>query len=720
MLRRKAVLLAVTALICAVLTQAAPGATAATTLAAPTSLSSSSQSTTAIAVRWSTVTGASGYRVDYSTKTSLSGAKSVSTTAARTELTGLAAGTTYYLRVRAVTAKAQAGKATSTLKVTTLAKGGYSDLAPTGLKHVSRSTTSVSLQWSAVGTGRSYEVQLSSSSKFTTRTSITATAASTRFVNVRAGATYYARVRVVTTAHKPASQYSATLKLTTKAYPYKPLTAVKRLDSATTALAVGWSAQPGAYRYRVRYSTSSAMTNAQISYTSTNRVELTGLKPGARYYVQARVVADNLDALNNYSTAVALSTPKSGHSFLAPTGLRLTELSSTSVALDWATRGTSGYQVVVATNSALTGAFTITSDASSATVTGLKPRTHYWVAVRVVSSSGAALSANSTRLSLTTEPSGKAVVRVASYNVRCHYCSDTPMTNERPWTERRSGIVATILDQHPDVVGLQEASQTRLIGADGKALKVSQFDDIVNRLGSPYKITNPYRYNCVNGYSASKCTAKARGASKGTKIIYNSSTVKLVSQGTQRLTSPKGKYRYAVWAVFTDRASGKSFFFVNTHLEYEKDTAGSTYFYDLRRTQAADLVALIKARNKGLPVVITGDFNSSKKTVPDNAPYDVVTQAGFVDPLGNGYQSTSPSNATVQKRIRTNYNSYNGYALDPPKSGNVNGTYVDYLFTSASVSVPEWETVLNLDSKGRQQGVIPSDHNMIRATVELT
>ena len=63
MLRRKAVLLAVTALICAVLTQAAPGATAATTLAAPTSLSSSSQSTTAIAVRWSTVTGASGYRV---------------------------------------------------------------------------------------------------------------------------------------------------------------------------------------------------------------------------------------------------------------------------------------------------------------------------------------------------------------------------------------------------------------------------------------------------------------------------------------------------------------------------------------------------------------------------------------------------------------------------------------------------------------------------------
>ena len=118
MLRRKAVLLAVTALICAVLTQAAPGATAATTLAAPTSLSSSSQSTTAIAVRWSTVTGASGYRVDYSTKTSLSGAKSVSTTAARTELTGLAAGTTYYLRVRAVTAKAQADSDVQELRVT--------------------------------------------------------------------------------------------------------------------------------------------------------------------------------------------------------------------------------------------------------------------------------------------------------------------------------------------------------------------------------------------------------------------------------------------------------------------------------------------------------------------------------------------------------------------------------------------------------------------------
>ena len=293
------------------------------------------------------------------------------------------------------------------------------------------------------------------------------------------------------------------------------------------------------------------------------------------------------------------------------------------------------------------------------------------------------------------------------------------MTNERPWTERRSRVVSTVLDQHPDVIGLQEASQTRLIGTNGTPLKQSQFDDIVQRLGKPYAITNPYRYNCVNGYSASKCKPKSRGASKGTKIVYNTSTVKLIKSGTQRLTSPKGKYRYAVWATFTHRATGKSFFFVNTHLEYEKDLAGSTYFHDLRKLQAQDMVAVIKDRSGGLPVVIAGDFNSSKKTIPENAPYDVVTEAGFIDPLGNAYQSTKPIGATVEKRIRSNYNSYNGFAVDPPKSGNVNGTYVDYLFTSASVAVAEWETALTLDSKGRHEGVIASDHNLIRATIEL-
>ena len=38
---------------------------------------------------------------------------------------------------------------------------------------------------------------------------------------------------------------------------------------------------------------------------------------------------------------------------------------------------------------------------------------------------------------------------------------------------------------------------------------------------------------------------------------------------------------------------------------------------------------------------------------------------------------------------------------------------------SRGVQVPEWETVADLDKAGNLEGIIPSDHNMLRATVVL-
>ena len=53
---------------------------------------------------------------------------------------------------------------------------------------------------------------------------------------------------------------------------------------------------------------------------------------------------------------------------------------------------------------------------------------------------------------------GSKPLTIASYNVRCANCYSR-QNLERPWSERRGVVVAAILKQKPDVIGVQEASQ---------------------------------------------------------------------------------------------------------------------------------------------------------------------------------------------------------------------------------------------------------------------
>ena len=73
----------------------------------------------------------------------------------------------------------------------------------------------------------------------------------------------------------------------------------------------------------------------------------------------------------------------------------------------------------------------------------------------------------------------------------------------------------------------------------------------------------------------------------------------------------------------------------------------------------------------------------------------------------------------MEYRLRTEYNTKNNFAAKPPKSTYINGSYIDYIFTSAGVRTAEWETVVDIDASGAFRAVPPSDHNMVRATVYL-
>lgn len=298
---------------------------------------------------------------------------------------------------------------------------------------------------------------------------------------------------------------------------------------------------------------------------------------------------------------------------------------------------------------------------------------------------------------------------MGSYNIQCANCRD--------WQPRRQGVAGTIVDARLDVVGLQEASHAQLKGS-GR----TQFEDLARLLApAGYRLTNLNRFNCRNSDTMKNCRTLARGASGAVRIAYNTATVRLIRQGSRQLADLPGigRDRYVAWAVFEHKINGKRFLFTSTHLEPRNDTGGSQVFYRIRKAQAQNVAGVIAGQRRGLPAIAVGDYNSTKWDTPSNAPYDVMRAAGFVDPLGNAYRSTSrTAGGTVEKRINTEYSSYNNLQRDGRRTSGVNGSNPDYIFVTP-MRVLDYETVVDVDAAGRLTGVLPSDHNLIRATVLL-
>lgn len=311
--------------------------------------------------------------------------------------------------------------------------------------------------------------------------------------------------------------------------------------------------------------------------------------------------------------------------------------------------------------------------------------------------------------------SSSVPLRVATFNVRCANCYEG-INAEVPWTQRRAAVVSTIRSQDLDVLGIQEASQGKLKGVGGEH-GLSQFEDLLARLGSPWKMTNTARYNCANKFSPSGCDVTERGASLGTRILYNSDRVAVIDSGSKLLpeTNEKGTRHFVTWAHLQQVDTGIEFIVSNAHFTaYPENHA-------LRTRQAEFALAEVLRHNREeLPLIALGDWNSGRAEPGGNGPYDVYTGAGLVDPLGAkpGLTTTAPT-ATVEKRISTWLNSFNGWQRHAPgNQGWVNGNYYDYILTSP-MRVSEWATVANLDSGGNIIGTIPSDHNLVRATLWL-
>ena len=318
---------------------------------------------------------------------------------------------------------------------------------------------------------------------------------------------------------------------------------------------------------------------------------------------------------------------------------------------------------------------------------------------------GTSAAADDTRGRSSAQVEAATRIRVGSFNVRTVRSDLTPTPNEAPWRERRTEVIADILGERVDVLGLQEASQN----ARYRDLLVSgttQYLDLRNGLnaqGGSYQLTD----------------AQVK-SSRDTRILYDTSRVSMVRQGHyeyQAQSSGPHDQRFLVWAEFEVKESGERFFFANTHL-----VTGSG---DLQRAQWLELIDRVNALRGDLPTVVVGDFQRSKFKQPAAEMMARMEAAGYGDVVGQQPAEARSEDPRAQRLRRAWMNSMNGfnrdvtewsYESDRTKVGN----NCDWIFASNYLPVRKWKVVADIDPETLTlEGVIPSDHNMVRATIEL-
>ena len=350
-------------------------------------------------------------------------------------------------------------------------------------------------------------------------------------------------------------------------------------------------------------------------------------------------------------------------------------------------------------------------------------RTHSWKVLGVVTAAAAVVAGS-------VPVQGPAVgaaestlhdVRIGSFNVVGVHADAKAHGNQKTWKKRRPVVVSQILRQRLDVVGVQELNQSTVYRSHLNYGE-NQYLDLKGALkkkGASYALTNVNAYNCVRPRSTYKCVAKNQGSAGDNRIFYNTRTVSMVRQGAVTYSShAAGKpNRYMAWAIFKMKATGKSFFFSNTHLDPYSITA--------RKKQWDQLISKINALKSGLPVVAVGDFNTSKFSsyagsyiprMKNNGYGDVVNQVPNRNTLTR-QRAESMRRAWVNSYgdFRRNVGSY-GYEDSRKKIGNG----IDWIFASNRVRVKGWEVVVDINSHTLNvRGTIPSDHALVRATIVL-
>jgi endonuclease/exonuclease/phosphatase family metal-dependent hydrolase len=505
----------------------------------------------------------------------------------------------------------------------------------------------------------------------------------------------------------------------------KAAPAAPTLSSVTSSsVKVSWAGISGVATYRVKWSLKSNFDPAPTpaSFGSSARSgTITGLKPETKYYFQVvGYDAANKTRLTSYGKYATTTTARAPATTTASTSLKpapaaptLSDVTSSSVKVSWA--GISGigtYRVKWSLKSNFDPAPTpasFGSTARSGTITGLTPETKYYFQVvgydaadKTRLTSYGKYATTTTAKAPVTPPPGDTDLRVGTFNLSGANNDGKASGDQQIWSERKPVVVSQIVAENSDVVGLQEAYQS----TGNSSGSVNQYTDLRNGLnaaGKPFEVTDPNK-----------------DASRATRIIYNTATLQMDSQGSFKYVNQVSGStdRYLVWATFTQKATGKKFFFADTHLSPNSAT--------VKKKEWQELIPKIKALNTAsLPVISVGDFNTSKFGAEAKDMLPAMKAAGFGDVMNQEYQVNPPKSPRAQVVVNGWINSFNGYRRSIADYSYTTrhdkvGNGVDWIFATNSLPVKQWKVVIDFDPTTLAiNGVIPSDHNMLSSIITL-
>lgn len=261
---------------------------------------------------------------------------------------------------------------------------------------------------------------------------------------------------------------------------------------------------------------------------------------------------------------------------------------------------------------------------------------------------------------------GSDEIKIMSFNVRTKTSETDPANN---WDNRKAACVELIKDQRPSVIGFQEAQYTL------------QWSYLKEQLASIY-----------DGYGVNRDTGDESGKGEVMGILYDKNTVEKIDGGTFWLsetpnTPSKGfgaNYsRNATWGLFKHIPSGKTFYYINTHLDHQVANA---------QIEGMKLISQhFEKYKESYPVFLTGDLNITAANVALDPIESYMYNARYA----------APSSYSDFK------NTYNGW-----KVGGKG--IIDHIYCSNNLRVVEYHTIDD------DYGVpFVSDHYPIYAIVKL-
>ena len=270
-------------------------------------------------------------------------------------------------------------------------------------------------------------------------------------------------------------------------------------------------------------------------------------------------------------------------------------------------------------------------------------------------------------------------LKIISFNIR--YNSYENIDGENGWPNRKEAVVRMIREERPAAIGLQEALIDQLQYLDSclpEYRRIGVGRDDGEEAGEFMAIY----------YDTTRLSVRLDLST----TLWLSETPWEPSKGWDAAC-----YRTVTCVFFTDKKSGQSFCYHNTHLDHMGPVA---------RAESAKYLAELTDESEGFPVILGGDMNTEGELNTLKNKNNEVKNSTIDDTIFNAFYNVGLKPAREMTDITSNAITYNGY-------GKEEGKVIDHFFVK-DLKVVSFRT-LNGD-----YGVpYISDHYPIEMDIEL-